>query len=180
MILDKSMKSYERVIELLSIALLITAGVFGVFVAILDFIGTDFENGPWKWLKGPLPTILLTVALLSLAVGLERFIRFHQIARRLDKIERLVSEGPQNIIRALDGVEVHHFADTKELYEYVAKRMQKAKRTIDDLTWGPAERGTTQAAEQAAEKYVKTISMVCSKKDMAYREIMSFSLLLNC
>lgn len=56
-----------------------------------------------------------------------------------------------------------------------SKECKKLRRRFDDLTWGPAERATTQAAEEEFEKYVRTIPAVCSKRTIAYREIMSFS-----
>lgn len=168
------MKRLERLGEVLTTLFLLIVGLLGVTVSILDFIGTDFENGPWRWLKGPLPVILLIVALLALAVGLERSIRFQQIDRRLDSIESLAAEGPQRVIDALAGIEVRQFSDAQELYEYVTRRMNKARR-IEDLTWGPAERGTTQVEENAVAKYVKTIAAICQRKDVSYREIMSFS-----
>lgn len=124
------MEQVEKVLEFLLVILLVVVGLLGVFVSVLDLIGIDFENGPWKWLKGPVPITLLTVALLSIALGLERFVRFWQINRRLEKIEHLVTEGPERIIRSLDGIDVQSFTGPQALYSYVVKRMQEAKKTI--------------------------------------------------
>lgn len=169
------MKTYERVVEFLATALLIIVGVLGVFVSVLDFIGADFENGPWKWLKGPLPVALLTVAILALALGLERLIRFQQIYRHLDNIERLVREGPERIIRSLNGVNVRSFDDLSEFLIYTAHRMSEARKSIDDLSWGTDLPNVTSAEEKSFEKYVKTKVAIC-KKGIRYREVMSFSL----
>jgi hypothetical protein len=109
-----------------------------------------------------------------LALGLERYFRFRQINRPLDSIRHLVTEGPERVIRSLDGVDVRRFADTRELFEYVVKQMRGAERTIDDLTMGVSEPEITPAARKAYEKYVETIATVCSKGTIAYREVMSF------
>jgi hypothetical protein len=140
--------------------------ILGVLISILDLLGL-FENVPF--LANKITTItLLAVGLVMGYLTLER-------RSKLDNIEHLIVNGTEQVIRSLKGVDVQRFVDTQEMYRYVVKRMQEAKRTIDDLTWGPAERGTTQAAEEAVEKYVQTISVVCSKKTIAYREVMSFS-----
>jgi hypothetical protein len=112
----RSMRGYERIIELLSTALLIIVGVLGILVAALDLIGTDFNNGPWSWIQGPLPITLLTVALLALALGLERIVRFQQINRQLDTIKNLVEVGPERIIRSLHGVDVKDFDNAHQFY----------------------------------------------------------------
>jgi hypothetical protein len=167
-------KSHDRVIELLSTALLIIVGIMGMFISILDFIGTDFTSGLWVWLKGPLPAILLTVAILALALGLERLVRFQRIDRKLNTIEYLVERGPERIIHSLGGVDVKRFDDSQGLFEYVTKRMREAKKTIDDVTWGLARSEQSPASHKAFEKYLETITAVCSKNKVAYREVMSF------
>jgi hypothetical protein len=87
-----------------------------------------------------------------------------------------LTQGPENIIRALDGVNIERFLDAKEMYMYAIKKMREAKRRVDDLTWGDIEREKTPAAEEAFKRYVNTIATVCSnKKSIAYREVMSFS-----
>jgi hypothetical protein len=165
----------SRYIELLAILFLLAAGTLGVLVSVLDFIGANFESGPWEWVKGPTSITLLIVSFLAIGLGLERLVRFQQIVGRLNAVEQLVIDNSHNIIHALNGVETRQFDDTTEFYKYVIRRMQEAKKTVDDLTWGPAERGATYAASKATEKYVHTISAVASKKNITYREIMSFS-----
>ena len=169
------MERIEKIIEFLATVLLVLVGLLGLLISILDFIGTDFTNGPWKWLKGPTPVTLMTVAVLALALGLERIVRFRQINQQFNKIESLLTEGPDRIIQSLDGVNIRRLNNAPELYGYVVKRMREAKRTIDDLTWGTAEREITPAGDAAFKKYVETIPVVCSKKSIAYREVMSFS-----
>jgi hypothetical protein len=51
------------------------AGLLGVLISILDLIGADYENGPWKWIKGAVPLILLPIGILAVALGLERVLR---------------------------------------------------------------------------------------------------------
>jgi hypothetical protein len=168
------MKVHEKAIEYISAALLVIVGISGASVSILDFIGTDFENGPWRLLKGPLPVMLLTVGILALALGLERFARFQHINRQLDMIEHLATETPERVIRSLDGVDVRNFVNSKEMYDFITKRMKEAERSIDDMTLGPNLPESTQADQEAFDRYFKTISEVCLRKQILYREVISF------
>lgn len=168
------MKIYEKVAEYISAGLLVAVGISGALVSILDFIGTDFQNGPWRWIKGPSPIMLLTVAILALALGIERLVRFQHINHQLEKIEFLAEDIPERVIHSLHGVEVRIFSNSKEMYDYITKRMKEAKRCIDDMTIGPNLPENTQADQEAFDKYFRTISEVCSRKEISYREVISF------
>ena len=95
------MKTHERVIEFLSTVLLIGAGLLGGLITTLDFIGTDFQNGIWQWVKGPEPIIYLTVAALAVAVGLERVIRFQRISLQLETIDAKTSANSEKMLHLL-------------------------------------------------------------------------------
>ncbi len=84
-------KILERIPEWIAIALLILAGVAGLLVSTLDFLGNDYTNGPWKWLKGPQSLTLLIAGLLALSLGLERLIFFRRLEERLDEMEAKIS-----------------------------------------------------------------------------------------
>mgnify|MGYP000082405026 CR=1 FL=1 len=139
------------------------SAVFSILVAVLD------------WLRllplppGTVPSLtLLGVGLITGYLVLER-------RSKLDNIEQLIINGSERIIRSLGGVNVRRFENRQDVYEYAIKRMKEAKTSIDDLTWGTVERERTVAEKQAYEKYIETISTVCSsKKNIIYREVMSF------
>ena len=114
------MNKIEKTIELLVIIFLIAAGLLGIFVSSLDFLGADFENGPWKWLKGPLPITLLTIAILAVAIGLERFVRFRKIDDQIAKIEKTLE-------RSVGG---RYLEDTDELFDTASRLLQDAKDQI--------------------------------------------------
>ena len=138
--------------------------VLSILISIADWLGL-LDNVPF--LAGRIPTLtLLVLGLIAGYLVLER-------RNKLDHIEKLSVTGVERIIHSLGGVDVRHFESTQELYEYVVKRMHEAKSTIDDTTWGSAERTKTPAARKAHEKYVEAVSAVCSKKSIVYREVMS-------
>lgn len=68
----------EKRLEISSTVLLLSAGLLGVLNSILDLLRADYANEPWKWIKGAVPLILLTVGILALALGLERVLRKHK------------------------------------------------------------------------------------------------------
>lgn len=114
------MNKIEKIAELFSIIFLIAAGLLGVFVSILDFSGADFENGPWKWLKGPLPITLLTIAILAIAIGLERFVRFRKIDNQIAKIEKALE-------RSVGG---RYLEGTNELFDTASRLLSDTKDHI--------------------------------------------------
>lgn len=120
------MKLHEKVIDALSTAFLVVAGLLGLLVSILDFIGVDFQKGFWSWLKGPLPVILLIVALLALALGLERYVRFRQIKRQLADLENALEKSTGG--RLLE--------DYDELYDMAARLVLGAKRHVRATSLG--------------------------------------------
>ena len=85
-------KRIEKTLDTIATCLLIFTGIVGYFVVFLDFIGTDFTNGPWNWLKGPLPIVLLITATLSLSLGIERFVRFNKMDQRIHNLELLMEQ----------------------------------------------------------------------------------------
>jgi hypothetical protein len=140
--------------------------VFSILISTADWLGL-LDNVPF--LIGRIPTLtLLVLGLLAGYLVLER-------RNKLDRIEQLSVDGIERVIKALGGVDVREFTNTQELYEYVVKRMHEAKKSIDDTTWGSAERTRTPASKKAHQKYVEAISTVCTKgRSIVYREVMSF------
>lgn len=74
-----------------------------------------------------------------------------------------------------EGLEVKVLGSTEELYKYVKKRIGQARKQVDDLTWGPFAKELKSAADKKAfQEYVESISTVCGKKGIVYREVMTF------
>ncbi len=140
--------------------------IFSILISIADWLGL-LDNVPF--LAGRVPALtLLVVGFIAGYLVLER-------RSKLDRIEQLSVDGVERVINSLGGVEAREFANTQELYEYVIKRMNEAKKTIDDTTWGSAERTRTPASRKVHAKYVEAISTVCAKgRSIVYREVMSF------
>lgn len=176
---SQHMQPHEKVIEYLSQAFLIVVGALGVLVSVLDFVGADFVNGPWKWLKGPQPVMLSILGILALAIGLERYARLRHVNRKLEKMETDLEDYlrrvPDQIITALNGVEVRRFDNSRDMYEYVTGSLKQAKTKIYDLTWGDIKEEKTIPAKRAFEDYVRTIKEICqNNNNLIYREVMSF------
>jgi hypothetical protein len=135
-----------------------------VLVSLLDWLGL-LEGVPFLANKIPSLT-LLALGLVTGYLVLER-------RSKLDKIEHLVVNGTDRIIRSLGGVDVQKFENRQELYEYAAKRTREAKSSIDDMTWSSYERRGTLSEQQAFNRYIASISAACTKKNIKYREIIS-------
>ncbi len=165
------MKSYEKFIDILSTIFLLAVGVLGIFVSVLDFVGTDFENGIWKWLKGPLPIILLIVALLALALGLERISRFQQINRQLSGIEQLVRAAPDQIIQALHGVRVRALSNTKNLNETKYKLLEDAQDFVFDTELCLPASPDSSSLQIKQSRYRKLLNDKVINEDLLHRYI---------
>ena len=166
-----------KFVDTLSVVFLIVAGLVGVLVAALDLLGTDLENGPWAWVKGPRQVTLLIVAILAISIGLERWARFRSFDKSLEEIHTLVSEGPTRVIRALNGADIDTFENVVDLLKYATKKMRAARMHIDDMSLGSTKSPNvrlTQAYKDAYTTYRKTITSVSSKKSLQYRELVSF------
>ena len=114
-------------------------------------------------------------SLTLLGVGLVAGYLVLERRAKLDSIERRVTEGTQQVIGSLKGADVRVFDKTRDLYQYMIACMTSAESTIDDVTWSPADRGISQADQEAARRYVDTILKVAAKNTIRYRELMSFS-----
>lgn len=144
----------------------IAVAILSILIAVLHWLGalkSDSQIGE------EIPAItLLTVGLIAAYLINER-------RNKLDRIEHLLITGAKDLVRSLNGVSVKRLGSSKDVYEYVIKRMSTAKHSIDDLTWGSAEEERTPASQAALDRYLASIGEVCLKnQDLAYREVMSF------
>jgi len=137
--------------------------IFSIIISSLDW---------FKWL--PLPTGTVS-SLTLLGIGLVAGYLVLERRNKLERIEQLVTQGFDKTILSISGGRVEIFKDSQQLYEYVARRMTEAKRSVDDLTWGviqPTHR--TEAEERAFQKYIRAIVATASRKEIRYREVMTF------
>ena len=148
-------------------AILTLSAIFSILVVLLDWL---------RILPLP-PDVILSLTLLG--VGLMTGYLVLERRSKLENIERLLIDGTERIIRSLDGVAVQSFPDRQDVYQYAMKRMKEAQRSIDDLTWGAVELERSQPEKEEYKKYIKTISAVCKKEKVHYREVMSFPPLRN-
>ncbi|RIK75603.1 hypothetical protein DCC62_13020 [candidate division KSB1 bacterium] len=85
----ENMNWFEKLFEYVSSSLLILIGVIGIIISVADFAG--WETNLLSVTKEPLYLILLTIGALSLAIGLERVIRFRRIDQYFARIDNLLA-----------------------------------------------------------------------------------------
>jgi hypothetical protein len=145
--------------------LICTAVVTGI-VSFLHMLGL-LHSVPWLEKQTPALT-LLVATLIAGHLLIER-------RRKLDRIERRIDEGVQSTIAALKGAEVKRLVNKEELFKYFRRRIHEARKSVDDLTWGPVDTSYgTPAATTAFRRYLEEIPRVCRKPNFVYREVMTF------
>ena len=142
------MRALERLTEYVMASLLLLAGVAGVVIGFVDFIGWDIA---FLTPKSPVGLVLVTVGLLASALGLERIVWFSRYEQRLERLERLltasaggrhligheetyheinrVCDTTRNRIRALLYLTTPEFSAPLKWPETVARRLQKARNS---------------------------------------------------
>lgn len=75
----------------------------------------------------------------------------------------------------LKGLEVLQFENVAQLYDYVASRLQKATKCVDDITWGSRKVYRTEVEDAAYQNYLKAIEVVCKRGTVTYREVSSLT-----
>jgi flavin-binding protein dodecin len=143
--------------------------VLACAIAVLHYLGIDLVVDHFSARLAELT--LLAVGLLALQVATQDSKLFH--------IARDVSVAPSQIIDALQGVRFQEFEDSPTYLRYLTERIQRAHKSIDDLTWGRIPTAqVTAAAKEAYARYRKTMSAVTQGKGshsgVVYRELMSF------
>lgn len=144
-------------------SLLVTACI-SIIISLLDLTG--LLGGTFLASRTP----ILTLLVLGIVVG------YLSLERRskLDKIEQLLKESFENL-PSLMGGQIKALKNSQDAYRYIAQRITKAKRRVDDLSWG-AITTTRRTAEQehAFQKYLESLVATASRKDIIYREVMTF------
>ena len=144
----------------------VAIAVLSIVIPIADWIGALEQV---DFIASRIGTgTLLMVGIVALYLITER-------RQKLDKIEGLVLSGTDDVVRSLRGVRVRRFEQNEELYDYVTQRLNQARKSVDDLTWGVTEEERTPASKAALDRYVEAMaSVIRDKKRLTYREVMSF------
>jgi hypothetical protein len=137
--------------------------IFSILVSVLDWFGlVSLPPGAVSSLT------LLGIGLVAGYLVLER-------RSKLDKIEQIVALGFDDLVLSISGSHVEVFKDYQQLYEYAARRMREAKKSVDDLTWGASfSTRRTESEERAFRKYMQAIVETASRREIRYREVMTF------
>jgi len=67
------------------------------------------------------------------------------------------------------------FATVKEFYTYLAERLRRVDRRIDDTTWGARSQYRTVGEQKAYDRYVRALKRTAAKQSISYREVSSFA-----
>jgi hypothetical protein len=146
--------------------LLIATAIVTAIISVLHLLGL-LHSVPWLEQQTPALT-LLVVAFIAGHLLIER-------KSKLDKLERHIRESAAATIGALKGAEVRRLEGKDELFRYFARRIRDARKSVDDLTWGPVDMSYgTPASAGAFRRYLEEIPKVCKKKNFVYREVMTF------
>lgn len=152
--------------EMVEQILLIVTAVVTAVISVLHLLGL-LHSVPRLEQQTPALT-LLVVALIAGHLLIER-------KSKLDRLERQIRDGVEATIGALKGAEVRRLANKEELFKYFRRRIHEARKSVDDLTWGPVDMSYgTPAASLAFRRYVDEIPKVCKKTNFVYREVMTF------
>jgi len=127
-----------------------------IIVSVLDLIGI-LDNITWISSRIPKVILLLLGTVILLLINSMKTIN--------SNIEKINS----------GGVDILEFDNAAEIYDYVSTQLNKAKHSIEDITWGSYTGYRTKDEQDAYERYVKTMQKVCKKKNIMYKEISSLS-----
>lgn len=119
----------------------------------------------------PVFTLLMTGLIASYLVTEPR--------NKLEELDRRMRRSRDEVIRACGGVSMHVFQSSREVYDYVAKRMQTAETSVDDLTWGPVRtsnsplwlRRATTISEISAKQPERSMARPTGKSCLFHRRI---------
>lgn len=172
-------KTWRYYVE--SILLTCLAGL-GIVISILDYFDW-FGNDAWISVERVPNLILLLLGAVALYIVVERrnFMEenFATTVEKLSKIETKQNSIPQEIIKALDGVEVQTFATPFDLLEYATKRVREivvnADQWIDDTSWGVELGHEAQLPKNTRISKEHRQQMRMFSKEHTHREIFMFN-----
>ena len=156
------------IVWIVSISTLVVSGSIGV----AHFFGLLEPATVWFKDYSPILTVLLVsmVAIILNTVST----RLYRLQNSFDSVS--LSTRLQQLQNRLDAVnlpEIRQFNSPHDIYQYWTQRLQNAKRSVVDLTWGHYPPHYTVADKDALKTYINYIPEVC-RRDIRYREVMTF------
>lgn len=142
-------------------------GGLGLLVSVLDLTGA-LKAMPWLDARLPALTLLLLAAVAGyLAYGRPRELRY---------LRGLTESAVDDVVQALDGVQVRRLKNSEEYYRYLRNRVSAAGECVDDLTWGLlSNSGATRAVIKEFDRYVTSLQAVCrDNESVKVREVFTF------
>lgn len=158
-----------KVSDWLTKAGLILVGSAATLVSVASIFGFLTE---YPWIEERIA--LITLFLIGLLI---MFVVFQQ-RDYSPTINSKIEECTKHLITEINnapGVEVLSFENVAEFYEYVTSKLNTAKKSIDDITWGSRKVYGVPAEEEAYLNYVNMIEQVCKKGNIKYREVSSLT-----
>lgn len=137
-------KRLELFLESITSFMLILVGLVGITIGIFDFVG--LENKLLSITKDPITLVLLTIGLLSLAVGLERVIRLRHQNKQFDQIERLLAKSSGG--QFLKGVD--------EIYGTTMRLCSAVQNNIKTIVFASGPKAPHRWAETVARRLRET------------------------
>jgi hypothetical protein len=119
-------------------------------------------------LKNDLDSVSLSARLSQLQTKLDTFQNSFDSVNLSTRLQQL-----QNILDAVNLPEIRQFNNPHDIYQYWTQRLQKARTSVVDLTWGYDPPHYTRADNAALKAYVNYIPEVCGR-NVSYREVMTF------
>lgn len=140
-----------------NVLLIVTVAV-GVLTAICYPLG-------WIPQRAALSVIIGLLTLFATSEILER-------RRRFARVESMLENGFEKVIESLGGVEIQAFATEREVYEYLAARIQKVQGNVRDATLGPS---SSETVPDYRRKFYASRAKVIAKGRVHYRYVTMFS-----
>ena len=159
------------VVRIVSYGTLVLAVVVGAAHAL------GFLEPVMTWLKDYGP-VLAAVLFSMIAIILNHVsARLDGLQSNLDRVDSVnLSRRLQQLQDKLEAInlpEIRQFNSPHDIYQYWTQRLEKAKRSVDDLTWGHYPPHYTATDKEALKTYVAYIPEVCGR-NIRYREVMTF------
>lgn len=157
----------------------VTLGLFCVLIASLDIFGLIDDN---HWIAKRIPPLsLLGIGAIATYLIIERRNKLDELHKLLQiqssEFPEKLADATDNIISAINGVQVTIFDGSDEMLRYAIKRYSSAK-TIDDITGGSAPASPrSQKHNEAYKDYQNTITKIIQKKDVVLRQVYFFEYL---
>jgi len=140
-------RAVKRVYTFIQGAVIVLAGIYGLFVALGQYLNWQVAFLPNK--DQLLEVILGVVAILVLEVGLGQVIHFNGQDERLDKQDQRLDDIETLLKRSLGG---SYLKSSAEVYAAGTRLTANMERKLRTIVYGRGAKGTRQWAEAAARR----------------------------